>query len=469
MLLFPLHWYLACLFLLATTFLILSLHHIDSKVENDIFRYVRNQRSTTTTPENDHGPSLSMQQEQAGEKKKDAMFQIQNHEYTLESLSSSITSDSHDDHDHDHDDRVQVNSDRSFSSSSNMLPLPKFYQPYWNLTCPLELSMFSGIHMGKEEYVHRAWAAREIAERAVAYFTFKDWSDLDNRKIVFIGDSLLRQVFISMACLAWDRVEDYAIPWFQNRQVRTHHPQTIAKGPHSKFEEGRVLLRGNLELVYHHGIGGLLELGEEYHTEETETWIKACFLGKPLTGLTPKYVDWSHVDNSRKEDPRQGMSTDNVIRERLTFGSRDVVLINASVHGWRNFNLQNIQDLLKCKKTRGEDQTSKLKRYTWPQFYYIVTGPSHFPTTTGAFDKRLLEAEDDFDCIPHSTYNDLQVEESTKLRDYLPLIGLDILPLQVDSGHLHIGGKDCLHWMQPGIPDLLAADVLRSITARLRL
>jgi hypothetical protein len=32
---------------------------------------------------------------------------------------------------------------------------------------------------------------------------------------------------------------------------------------------------------------------------------------------------------------------------------------------------------------------------------------------------------------------------------------------------MHVGGKDCLHWMQPGIPDLLAVDVLRYTTGRL--
>jgi hypothetical protein len=370
--------------------------------------------------------------------------------------------------DHFDSDTKSTDSDTSSStmSSKNNFPLPQVYQPYWNLACPLEMSMFSGSHMGTEDYVNRAWAAREIAEKAVTYFAVKDWSDLENRKIVFVGDSLLRQVFISMACLAWDRVEDYAIPWFQNRQVRTHQPNTIGKGPHSKFEEGRVLLRGNTELIYHHGIGGLLELGEEYHTEETETWIKACFLGKPFTGLAPKYIDWQTVVDSDNGDPRLRMTTDNVQRERLSFGSKDVVLINASVHGGRSFNLQNIQDLMECKKTRGVDQNPQLKQ-KWPNFYYIITGPSHFPTKTGAFDKRLLETEEDFQCIQQSTYKDQQVEEETKLKDYVPFIGSDILSLQMQSGHLHVGGKDCLHWMQPGIPDLLATAVLSYITARL--
>ncbi|KAL3922737.1 MAG: hypothetical protein SGILL_002040 [Bacillariaceae sp.] len=319
--------------------------------------------------------------------------------------------------------------------------------------------------MEQDDYVHRSWAAREIAEKAAAYFGIKDWSTMENRRILFIGDSLIRQVFISWICLSWDRVEDYSIPWFHNRQVRTRQPNSIGSGPHSKFEEGRVLLRGNVELIYHHGMGGLLELGEEYHTEETETWLKACYLGKPFTALAPKYLNWTKTDTSHLErlDPRSTIRSDNVERERLTFNSRDIVLINASVHGSRDFNLKNIIDLFECKKMQKVDEKPKLK-HLWPNFYYVMTGPSHFPTKTGAFDKKLLEVEDDFGCIETSTYKEPQVEEETKLKGYLPLIGHNTLKLQMESGHLHVGGKDCLHWMQPGIPDLLAADLARYIS-----
>jgi hypothetical protein len=371
--------------------------------------------------------------------------------------------------------RYSTTTDTTTSTSttkSKPYPITPINQPYWNLTCPLELSMFSGIHMNEDEYVHRAWASRDVAERAVAYFGIKDFHELHNRRIIFIGDSLMRQVFISIGCLLWNSVTDYTIPWFHRRQVRTQQPNTISNGPHSKFEEGRILLQGNIELIYHHGIGGLLELGEEYQTHENETWIKACYLQQPFTGLAPKYLDWESI-NTRSDnqdgkspmiDPRTKVSSTNVKRERLTFGSQDVVLINASVHGTRSFNLQNIVDLFRCK------QTQKVNKELWPHFYYIGTGPSHFPTKTGAFDKRLLDATENFKCIDKATFEDPQVEETTVLKDLkndLPLVGTDILPLQMESGYLHVGGKDCLHWMQPGMPDLLAADVLRYVTARL--
>ena len=35
--------------------------------------------------------------------------------------------------------------------------------------------------------------------------------------------------------------------------------------------------------------------------------------------------------------------------------------------------------------------------------------------------------------------------------------------MEFDSGDLHVGGKDCLHWFQPGIPDLVSYKVMNTI------
>jgi hypothetical protein len=448
---FPLHWYVVVLVFAVTFFLILSFYQIEGQFENDVSRYMDIQKEALQETRDRIAPHSVRKFDRPTNW---IAAKPEERKTTSAKQSPSRLPSIHTQPDH--------------TSTPQPFPVPKVHQPYWNLTCPLELSMFSGIHMGEENFAHRAWAAREIAERAVAYFGTKDWASLENRRILFIGDSLLRQAFISMACLAWEDVEDYAIPWFKNRQVRTRQPNTISSGPHSKFEEGRVLLKGNIELIYHHGIGGLLELGEEYHTHETETWIKACYLGKPFTALAPKYLDWSAMGMSDPHvaDPRLSINSETVQRERLKFDSNDIVLINASVHGSRGFNLKNILDLMECKKTHHVDQQPSLNQH-WPHFYYVATGPSHFPTKTGAFEKNLLGAKEDFGCIKTSTHRDPQTEEMSKLKDYLPLIGTDTLQLQMESGHLHVGGRDCLHWMQPGIPDLIAADVLRFVSARL--
>ena len=325
---------------------------------------------------------------------------------------------------------------------------------YWNLSCPIELSMFSGVHMGGDFEI-RAEKARDVAiHEAMKQLANINWKQLENRRIFFIGDSLLRQVFISMACLWWDsKVLKYAIPWYEKRGVRMRQPNTIGNGPHSKFEEGRILLKGNIELIFHHGIGKLLELGDEYqsHNEGVDSWLQSCYQKDHFEASVPK-LPKSHVE-------QRMMSTLNVEREKIKLKGSDIVLINASVHGGkRSFNIQNIGDLFRCKSMiQYPDQH-------WPEMRYVVTGPMHFPTETGAFEQELIETDDSYyNCSMTSSFHGYQDEERNKLHQYMPFIGNDLLPFQFESGDLHVGGKDCLHWLQPGIPDLVTFKVLDSL------
>lgn len=367
--------------------------------------------------------------------------------------------------------------------------------------------MFSGVHMQGggsggdggdaqgEDYLHRAWEAREVAEKAVTYFAMKTgWRGLENRRIYLIGDSLMRQVFISLACLAWnDMVVDYAIPWFDaGRAVKMRHPNTIGAGkPHSKFEEGRVLLKNNIELIYHHGVGRLLELGEDYqsHEDVENDWIMSCYMNKPLAALVPSIPDWSSLPfHDGDDDSRSKLTTSTVQRERLTLESQDIVILNAGVHSTRSLNFRTIADLFKCQKSkeglRGmgrkieaeKERRGKLTSTSWPHFLYLVTGPAHFPTENGAFDRTLFKKLGDggvdqnaqFACKATTNYTVPQSEEAVFCAEHdIPLIGMDMLPLERKNGEMHVGGGDCLHWLQPGIPDLVAADVLRYLTGRL--
>jgi hypothetical protein len=328
---------------------------------------------------------------------------------------------------------------------------------YWNLSCPLELSMFSGAHMGGD-YLERAWKARELARNeTLALFQNLEWRALKDRRIYFIGDSLLRQVFISLACIMWDTVESYAVPWYDKRPVRSRQPHTIGSGEHSKFEEARVRLKGNVELVFHHGIGNLLELGQEYHSQDPNSWLKECYMKRPFTTVSPTLPKLK-----RGQQEKTTMTTVNVTRQNLAVTSKDVVVLNGSVHGSRDFNLRNILNFVQCKAM------VKYPDRNWPTFVYLMTGASHFPTDTGAFEEELLETEDDFGCINVTEFRGRQIQEVSLLQDHIPIIGAEVVDLQYKSGDLHVGGRDCLHWLQPGIPDLLAATVSRFVTAAVK-
>lgn len=338
--------------------------------------------------------------------------------------------------------------DSSFLSSPGL---------YWNLSCPLELSMFSGAHMGGD-YLERAWKARELARNeTLTLHKNLEWRALKNRRIYFIGDSLLRQVFISLACISWDHVESYAVPWYDKRPVRSRQPHTIGSGAHSKFEEARVRLKGNVELIFHHGIGNLVELGQEYHSQDPNSWLKQCYMKRPFTTVSPTLPD-----RRKGQHEMNTMTTVNVTRQNLTVTSNDIVVLNGSVHRSRDFNLRNIVDFLQCKAL------VKYPDHNWPTFVYLITGASHFPTDTGAFKEELLETEDDFGCINVTEFRGHQIQELSLLQDHVPIIGAEVADLQYKSGDLHVGGRDCLHWLQPGIPDLLAAKVSQFVTAAVK-
>jgi hypothetical protein len=313
-----------------------------------------------------------------------------------------------------------------FSSPEDSPPFP-----YWNLSCPLEMSSFSATHMGKD-YQARAWEARTLALPAV--LQIQQLTRLNSR-IFFVGDSLLRQVFISMACL--NPIQYYAVPWYEKRPVRTRLPNTIRRGPHSKFDEARVWSHNNIELIYHHGMGGLLEL-EQYESHDPGLWIQQCLLGQPFTttALT-----------------KQVQSETNIQRETIRLRPTDIVLLNGSVHGERDFNLQNIVDLQQCM------QQSKVK-HLWPRFVYMVTPPEHFPTPSGKFEPALLNLTKDYKCRQEAVSNDRFQDEASRLHEYMPLVGKPVLDLQLSRGDLHVGGRDCLHWLMPGMPDLMAASLV---------
>jgi hypothetical protein len=199
--------------------------------------------------------------------------------------------------------------------------------------------------------------------------------------------------------------------------------------------------------------GGLLKLGSEYQLHDPDMWIQSCYTKKLFTTMAPAFPD--------TDQEKLKQSTLNVKRERLVLKPSDIVLINASVHSSRSFNLRNIVDLLKCKTVMKHPEGS------WPTMLYIMTGPSHFPTETGAFEKELLDIDDQYQCRINSTFHGYQDDEVSHVKDYLPILGKGVLQLEYDSGNLHVGGKDCLHWLQPGIPDLVAAEISTTISSML--
>jgi hypothetical protein len=315
---------------------------------------------------------------------------------------------------------------------------------YWNLSCPLEMSTFSAAHIGGDEFVQRAHKAQNLSYAALRQLKQTAPWLLRRRRIFFVGDSLLRQVFISLSCLYWNQVQHYAVPWFERRHGRMNHANTISHGPHSKFEEARVVLKGGTEFIFHHGIGGLLTLGQDYRSHDPNMWLESCMRGKPFTTNVVD-TDYSPI-----------VSELNVPRTTMVLTTEDIVVINGSVHGDRGLNLNNVADLIQCM-----NRDPHKKKTMWPRLVYVTTGAEHFPTDSGQYEEELIGKN--FTCRQQTLFDYRQKEERELVGGLLPILGKDVFDLEREQGDLHVGGRDCLHWIMPGIPDLLAASLITAL------
>ena len=125
--------------------------------------------------------------------------------------------------------------------------------PYWNLSCPLEWSKYSCVHQGAEH----AEAAARLEFVPTGCVLPSNAAQLAKalprgRRIVFLGDSMLRQVFISLGCLLpADAIERIEADWPQKASWPCHGTRNcVPKGIHSGFNDASVLLRGGGELIF---------------------------------------------------------------------------------------------------------------------------------------------------------------------------------------------------------------------------
>jgi len=79
---------------------------------------------------------------------------------------------------------------------------------YWNLSCPMEWSKYSCVHQGAHAHAeHSQKLTFEPSACSLPDIGMQSYALPRGRRIVFIGDSLIRQVFIAFACLLSPHVE----------------------------------------------------------------------------------------------------------------------------------------------------------------------------------------------------------------------------------------------------------------------
>lgn len=148
--------------------------------------------------------------------------------------------------------------------------------------------------------------------------------------------------------------------------------------------------------------------------------------------------------------------------------SNDNVFIYGTLHNrgvHRNENMQKLHRLFECM----EEAKSLNEDPGWPAFTYIATPAQHFPGHedghwSGRIDLSLT-------CSHKANLSKNQFyQEENQLKGKVPMIGREIGTSKM--GQFHLGLRpvlkkhltvDCTHWSMPGVPDLYAKEVMKTI------
>ena len=135
---------------------------------------------------------------------------------------------------------------------------------YWNLSCPLEWSKYSCVHHSSDinkpaaaESYKFAWGRSENRELLLEAIGLSRSGLLQGRRVLIVGDSLSRQVFISLGCILGQQIEYVKVPWIDwpCRGVAN----CVRSGEHSGFDTASFKIKGGGEVHFTPHAGALIE------------------------------------------------------------------------------------------------------------------------------------------------------------------------------------------------------------------
>jgi hypothetical protein len=135
--------------------------------------------------------------------------------------------------------------------------------------------------------------------------------------------------------------------------------------------------------------------------------------------------------------------------------SNDVVVLAGGTHmEKRDMLLEGYAEVFKCLATN----QAKGKLTKWPKIGYLITPHTHFMTETGDYNKKMQSEI----CKSYSPNRALQEQDVSVLAPYRNSSVSFLLGESLDQsnlGILHPWHGDCAHALQPGVPDVYAADL----------
>jgi len=256
---------------------------------------------------------------------------------------------------------------------------------------------------------------------------------LDGRTIVLDGDSLTRQFFISLGCLAWSAryVIEYNVPM----SITGGRLNSILKNGEydasSKlFSKGFIKLKGGGKIYY------VANPNEKKIEQLSERMLHdAC---DNNTNTTKKY----------KYKVRY-----NFGKDFLKLKANDVVVYGAGHHQERLKYISTYKKFSQCM----QDARSKSTFKRWPHFMYQLGSVESFWTKSGNYGDDRIDGGDNMSCQSSLNTSSHRDEERVELGGLMPFIG-DTIDVK-NLGELHVWHGDRLHWRQPGVPDLYAGEL----------
>eukprot|EP00571_Detonula_confervacea_P013467 CAMPEP_0172306346 /NCGR_PEP_ID=MMETSP1058-20130122/7430_1 /TAXON_ID=83371 /ORGANISM="Detonula confervacea, Strain CCMP 353" /LENGTH=410 /DNA_ID=CAMNT_0013018193 /DNA_START=123 /DNA_END=1351 /DNA_ORIENTATION=- len=324
---------------------------------------------------------------------------------------------------------------------------------YFNLSCPFEWSKYSCA------YMQHGPKAKEIVHASTEYYLQhidtiqaafdRAAQDQRSRRILFTGDSLMRQLFIGIACnaasLQTNLIEHAEIPWKEEWPCHSNAPCFINGGVHGGFDAASIRLVNGMELhfVPHMGF-------KDDATAETNV----------LERLRQDVADYGRITFGKKTAMPPGGDHPNT--------NVDVLVYNVGIHygpGQARKHIHHFANWI-AKPLMEQPSQDRAKKNTAsasnnpsrPRTIYVTTPTQHYNTDNGQWQPGMTkESKACVDQVQSNPRAELEKELLT------PGVNVDVL-LDYDDlrlGKMHVRkGNDCSHYCMPGVPDVVAARLL---------
>mmetsp|Transcript_28304 Transcript_28304/g.54180 ORF Transcript_28304/g.54180 Transcript_28304/m.54180 type:complete len:455 (+) Transcript_28304:149-1513(+) len=311
--------------------------------------------------------------------------------------------------------------------------------------CPFTMAKFSQFEMSKRgpfssesdrrlNSMARAEMALDLSNKAEAYkrvvVALKNGAF--NRTITLEGDSLTRQLFISLSCFAWSAgyVVDYD----------SDHTGVLAGGAVSILQNVNYTASSKFIGNAHVELQG----GGEFY-----------YISHPSEDKIEEYSS-RLINESCEAKPAIFNARYSWRNQFLPMKQEDLVIFAGGHHNkQRPILMQTYQKFFTCMRVKDTKFSKSFEK--WPHFLYQMSSSMNFWTVNGVISSPRAPGKDFMSCQPSVPQAPSRVNEIGTLAGLVQFIGADV---DVETlGEYHVGHGDCLHWIQPGVPDLFAADV----------